>query len=192
MSMVAERQNKPTHSLSYVLLRTKIANCILPEKGRRRGDWKRLAKPFGSKDPRIQQAWFALQYARAQNWLGAAMMFCAVDILGKPMHVSYFCQTQRRDFICWSPEHAGLETFTDNLGRVSHQNDKDVCDCAENSRPSCIINGANMPIRDKETGKTLRWVPGPREGLGQAAQVSGDLLAAEIGHTAAKWQQIRA
>jgi len=26
-----------------------------------------------------------------------------------------------------------------------------------------------MPIRDKETGKTLPWVPGPREGLGQAA-----------------------
>jgi hypothetical protein len=170
------RETKQTHAFSQ-LCPAEDEDCKLhppSQKGRRIGDWKRLAKPFGSKDPRIQQAWFALQYARAQNWLGAAMMFCAVDLLGKPMHVSYFCQTQRRDFICWSPEHAGLETFTDNLGRVSHQNDKDVCDCAENSRPSCIINGANMPIRDKETGKTLRWVPGPREGLGQAAQVSGD------------------
>jgi hypothetical protein len=77
------------------------------------------------------------------------MMFCAVDIVGKPMHVSHFCQTQRRNFICWSPEHAGLETFTDNLGRVSHQNGNDVCDCAENGRPPHIINGANMPIRDQ-------------------------------------------
>jgi hypothetical protein len=48
-----------------------------------------------------------------------------------------------------------------------NQNGKVVCDCAENGRPPCIINGANMPIRDKETGKMLRWVPGPREGLGQ-------------------------
>ena len=95
--------------------------------------------------------------------LGIAMMFCAVDILSKPMHVSQFCQTQRRDFICWSPEHAELKTFTDNLGRVSHQNGKDVCDCAENGQPAGIINGANMPIHDKETGKILRWPPRPRK-----------------------------
>ena len=91
----AEVETKQIYSFSQ-LCPAKDEYCKLyppNQKGRRRGDWKRLAKPFGSKDQRIQRTWFALQYARAQNWLGVAMIFCAVDILGTPMHVSHFCQT---------------------------------------------------------------------------------------------------
>jgi hypothetical protein len=55
-----------------------------------------------------------------------------------------------------------------------HQNGKYVCDCAENGRPPCIINDANMLINNKGNRKDPTWVPGPRERLGQAVQVASD------------------
>jgi hypothetical protein len=154
------RETNATHALSHICPAW-TTNCSrIPKTPRNaRKNWKRLPLPFGGADRRIRRGVFALLYAKDKNWLGLAMMLLACDETGKPMHISHYCRTMREGWACWSTDHARLETYIVNNERSTHQSGAVLCKCFEAGRPPCLMNGRNIPIRDEQMDKILRWEP---------------------------------